>query len=479
MVGARVMLNAGGETWGRGEEDPWIPRSQGGDEPTEPLTNAQALVDFLQPAGAKYAYLSEATGRPIPLGAPFPTPIFFRKSLRSLLSPHDNKLLYLLPDSSNHKCQTPCFQDSSLLPPDMSSDNYYQNAVRKRPFDGQYTATSVIVTLSIALAFYNSLEMVLLILTTFKRKTGLYFWSLSICNYGVVSYTLGMTLSYFNICDFWLSGLLLDSGWLCMITCQSLVLYSRLGLILDNVNILRAVKWMIIVTSVFIGGPTVILDWGHAYSPNPKFAQAYFYVEHIQMTIITLQELIISGLYVWKTMVLLRVISKENTRSMIWQLLTINVMIICMDTALVMLQYKRLQLYQESIKGFVYSVKLKLELNILSKLVDLVQRDSMDRSMNLEIIDASSLAGQTQAAVRRESWIPDHLGSWASTTDKGVEKHMEEVYNSKAADTFPGSRPSDEVDGITRVFSQNSRYSARTARRESDILYAEVLRSMK
>ncbi|OQV08486.1 hypothetical protein CLAIMM_12750 [Cladophialophora immunda] len=361
----------------------------------------------------------------------------------------------------------------------MSSDNYYQNAVRKRPFDGRYTATSVIVTLSIGLAFYNSLEMVLLILTTFKRKTGLYFWSLSICNYGVISYTLGITLSYFNICDFWLSGLLLDTGWLCMITCQSLVLYSRLGLILDNVSILRAVKWMIIVNSVLIEGTTVALDWGHAYSPDPAFAQAYFYMEHIQMTIITLQELIISGLYVWKTISLLKVISKENTRSTIWQLLTINVMIICMDTALVMLQYKRLQLYQESIKGFVYSVKLKLELNILSKLVDLVQRNSMDRSMTLEIIDASSIAGQTQAAVRRESWIPEQGGAWSSATDKGTEKHIEDVHDKNMTDTLPQCRLPDDVDGITRVLSQNSRYTARTASRESDILYAEVLRSLK
>ncbi|OAP64710.1 hypothetical protein AYL99_00682 [Fonsecaea erecta] len=361
----------------------------------------------------------------------------------------------------------------------MSSDNYYQNAVRKRPFDGRYNVTSVIVTLSIGLAFCNSLEMALLILTTFKRKAGLYFWSLALCNYGVVSYTLGITLSYFNLCDFWLSGLLLDSGWLLMITCQSLVLYSRLGLILDNVTILRAVKWMIIINSVLIEAPTVILDWGHTYSRNPEFAQAYYYMEHIQMTIITLQELIISGLYVWKTINLLKVISKENTRSMIWQLLAINIMIICMDTALVMLQYKRLQLYQESIKGFVYSVKLKLELNILSKLVDLVQGSPTERSMTLDIIDASSIAGQTQAAVRRESWGPGQLSAWPSAADKDIEEHIEDVHYPKTMNASLHSRPPDDVDDITRVLSQHSRYTARTASRESDILYAEALRSLK
>lgn len=214
-----------------------------------------------------------------------------------------------------------------------NSTNYYEVAVNKSTFNGQYTAASVIVTLSIGLALYNSLEMVLLVSSTFKRWKGLYFWSLSICNVGVVLYALGMMLIYFRLSIFWVSELLIDSGWLSMIICQSLVLYSRLGLIIDNIKILRAVKWMIIIDSIFLGGATIVLDWGKAYSSNPSFSQAYFYMEHIQMTGFTLQELIISGLYVWKTIELLKVISKENTRIMIWQLLAINVIIIAMDVS--------------------------------------------------------------------------------------------------------------------------------------------------
>jgi hypothetical protein len=216
----------------------------------------------------------------------------------------------------------------------MSSETFYQTAVGKNSFDGQWTPSSVIVTLSIGLGLYNSLEMVFLIFITFKRKTGLYFWSLSVCTYGVVSYTLGMTLSYFSLCVPWASLLLLDSGWVLMITGQSFVLYSRLGLLLESLKILRAVKWMIIINSIGIEGTTVVLDWGHVYSPNPAFAEAYFYMEHIQMTVLTVQELIISGLYVWKALVLLKIISRKNTRSMIWQLLSINIMIMCMDVRL-------------------------------------------------------------------------------------------------------------------------------------------------
>jgi hypothetical protein len=211
------------------------------------------------------------------------------------------------------------------------SSHDYAAAIEKQSFNGQYAADSVIVTLSLALALYNSLEMILLIFTTFKRWRGLYFWSLGICNLGVISYSIGMMMGYFHLGVLWLGKAVLDIGWILMIACQSLVLYSRLGLILDNPKILRAVKWMIITTSVLILPTTDVLDFGTTYSGLSTFAEAYFYIEHIQMTAITLQELIISGLYIWKTINLLKIISKANTRSMIWQLFTINVIIITMD----------------------------------------------------------------------------------------------------------------------------------------------------
>ncbi len=213
------------------------------------------------------------------------------------------------------------------------SPNHYAVAVEKQSFDGRYTPSSIIVTLSVALALYNSLEMILLISLTFKRRRGLYFWSLALCNFGVFAYTTGMMLGFFELCILWLSKSWLDVGWVCMIVCQSLVLYSRLGLILDNVKILMGVKWMIVVNSLIFLVPTVILDFGSTYSGLPSFSEAYYYMEHIQMTGVTLQELIISSLYLWKTTSLLKVISRANSRSMIWQLFTINIIIICMDVS--------------------------------------------------------------------------------------------------------------------------------------------------
>ena len=365
--------------------------------------------------------------------------------------------------------------------PDSYIDRY-RIAVEKQSFQGKYNAPSVIVTLSIALSLYNSLELGLLISTTFKRWRGLYFWSLCACNAGVIFYTLGMMLGYFKLCILWLNATMLNIGWICMIVCQSLVLYSRLGLILDNARILAAVKWMIVVDCIVLITPTIVLNYGTLYTHSDAFGRGYFYIEHIQVAGFSIQELIISGLYVWKTISLLKVLEKPNTRSVIWQLMVMNFVIIGMDIVLIVLQFKHLQLYQEAIKAFVYSVKLKLELNILSKLVDLVHGDSANRRMTLEIIDANTLTGQARSNMQKEMSGLDRLNS----TDKVPQDLGEHGYTDgpRTRASVQPVRTSDEdndMDGIARVVLPQStnRYSARTSGRDSDILYADMLRSMK
>lgn len=367
--------------------------------------------------------------------------------------------------------------------------DHYATEINKNTFHGQYTRDSVIVTLSLALSLYNSIELVLLITTTFKKRKGLYYWSLTLGNYAVALYALGIMLSYFELSPKWVHKVILDIGWLAMIICQSLVLYSRLNLIFDNLRLIAAVKWMIISTSIFILVPVIVLDMGMAYSPDPGFKEAYFYIEQIQMTCITLQELIISFLYVYKTIQLLRIISRANTRSMIWQLLFLNIIIISMDVAIVAMQFLHYQLYQETIKGFVYSVKLKLELHILSKLVDLVGNDrSEHRAMELCEIDSNAIEGQAQAEIRHEMSTLDtsslQMNDRGTSSGIGDEKALatgsvQSGQKNRNTYTTISSIPnsSEEGDHINRVVSSQSQ-SARTQGRESDLMYAEMMRSL-
>jgi hypothetical protein len=119
-------------------------------------------------------------------------------------------------------------------------------------FSGQFDVPAVVITICCALAIYNALELLLLIFTTFRRFRGLYFWSLLVASFGVLPYTFGFMIEYFKLTA-QLAGLIITCvGWPMMVTGQSLVLYSRLHVVLGKGNwkILRAVKWMIIINGI-------------------------------------------------------------------------------------------------------------------------------------------------------------------------------------------------------------------------------------
>jgi hypothetical protein len=214
-----------------------------------------------------------------------------------------------------------------------SSHNHYLTATEKSSFSGAYDINSVIVTLSVALAIYNALELYLLVLSTFRRWRGLYFTSLVVCNSGVLLYALGILLTYFRLTVLVLGKIVLDVGWVAMVGVQSVVLYSRLGLVVENPRILRAVKYMIIIVAATVLPIVVLMDFGSTYADRDSFWEGYYYIEQIQLIVICVEELAISGLYVWKAAALLRIVSGTRARRTIWQLFVINLVIIAMDVS--------------------------------------------------------------------------------------------------------------------------------------------------
>ncbi|KAK4565828.1 hypothetical protein LTR86_003677 [Recurvomyces mirabilis] len=258
-------------------------------------------------------------------------------------------------------------------------------------FNGQYTATSVTITISAALAVYNALELVLLILTTFRRFNGLYFWSLCAATYGVLMYTTGFMIEYFQFAA-QLTGLTIRVlGWPNMITGQSLVLYSRLSLVMGQGydNLLRALKWMIIFDAVVHHSGTIILTFGAYYaSPSASWIHAYNVQHKIQRTGFCIQEGLLSLIYIWRALSILRQTSslrnKKQTWLLMWQLIVINVVIEALDIFILVEEYTALHATKQATKALMYSIKLKLEFAVLGRLVEVTgHRDSNERPVSL------------------------------------------------------------------------------------------------
>ena len=89
-----------------------------------------------------------------------------------------------------------------------------------------------------------------------------------------------------------------------------------------------------------------------------------------------MQEVILSLLYILGAVRILRTsFQAHKSRQLIYQLILIQVVIVIMDLALLGLECASLFLLETILKGFIYSVKLKLEFVILGRLVDFVRGD--------------------------------------------------------------------------------------------------------
>ncbi|KAJ5973245.1 hypothetical protein N7481_010455 [Penicillium waksmanii] len=239
------------------------------------------------------------------------------------------------------------------------------------------TAEKYVFASFIGITIFGSIELVVLCFITFKRYSGLYFWSLLVASISLVPQALGFTFILYRIgVSEYLSTALTVFSWYAMVTGQALVLYSRLHLVCHNKKICDGVLWMIIIDAICLHVPTTILIFGSASSDANLFVSAYGIMEHIQIMGFALQESIISGVYIWEVARLLRIRPQRSHVTVLKQLLCINILILMVDIAVVSVEYEGYWAIQVVIKPFSYSVKLKLEYAVLSRLVIVAQGSS-------------------------------------------------------------------------------------------------------
>lgn len=246
--------------------------------------------------------------------------------------------------------------------------------------DSRELMLSVIVFLSLSL--YNVIELNVIILSTFRRRSGLYFWSFVAATNGIAPHSIGFLLKNIVMSDnFGLYITLVAIGWVPMVTGQSLVLYSRLHLMFHNRIVLKLVLAMIIINCIVLQLPIIALMYG-ANSPHPTgWVAVYRVYEKIQVTLFFLQELIISSIYIKACFSFFNKqdsLSNQKVRDMRRHLLLVNIFVILLDIPILCLEYTNYYDLQTGYKAFVYSVKLKLEFRILNKLVEISRHVTRD-----------------------------------------------------------------------------------------------------
>ncbi|KAJ5551366.1 hypothetical protein N7535_000683 [Penicillium sp. DV-2018c] len=317
---------------------------------------------------------------------------------------------------------------------------------------GGYQGDSLGMQIAIAtlagVTWYNAFELMILLFVTFAEFRGLYFWSLFVSSSaGLLPYSLGFLLKFFNVTPHqpWLPVILLTIGWWCMVTGQSVVLYSRLHLVLSNQRTLRRVLAMIVINAIILHFPTTVLTFGTNLAQGPSlepYKKGYNIMEKIQMTGFCLQEFIISGLYIWETVRMLRLDPDRTKRKIQYQLLIINFIIIILDVGLLVAEYMNYYIMETMLKGAIYSIKLKLEFAVLGKLIHLVRNhvwkpESFSAPLDFpDFVDARRVTSDVTHAPpsiiqRRPAWMnsddisiamfehlpPDHLRNNSDISD--------------------------------------------------------------
>jgi hypothetical protein len=185
---------------------------------------------------------------------------------------------------------------------------------------------------------------------------------------------------------------------------------------------------MIIVDGILLHSITSVLTFGsnsNTLSPKvlSRFVHGYNIMEKIQMVGFFVQELVLSAIYIKETVRLLRlsesvekqgeldgasIIDHDNLHSRgvkktMYQLIAINAIIIAMDIVLLGVEFANLYLIETTLKGVVYSIKLKLEFAVLGKLVQLVRTNSSNSGQRESITSAERRAQSTGLTLEKTS----------------------------------------------------------------------------
>ncbi|KAF7555609.1 hypothetical protein G7Z17_g2039 [Cylindrodendrum hubeiense] len=230
-----------------------------------------------------------------------------------------------------------------------------------------------------AISVYNVFEINVQIFLRFRKRTGLYFWSLIFASWGIVIHSVGFVLQFFQLCrNDYANIVIITLGGVPMVIGFAVVLYSRLHLIIEDRRKIRWVLIMILLSFLIFTIPPTILNFG-SNSPHPQpYIRPFEIYEKVMLFGFSAQEVTISGLYLWEARKMLRIMdlnSSKGSHRVMKRLIYVNILVILLDLSIIGTELGGVHVIQTTYKSAVYSVKLKLEFPVLNQLRSLVKRE--------------------------------------------------------------------------------------------------------
>lgn len=315
-----------------------------------------------------------------------------------------------------------------------------------------------ILAAATAVAWVFVVELDLTIFLTFRRRSGLYFWSLLISSWGCLLHAMGFILSFLVGSPWSVTLPFIEIGWVTMVTGQAFVLFSRLHLVVRNQRILRYVLWLIIVDGCVFHIPTIIFHVGKSLPHGAVWQGRFNVMERIQLVGFCLQEFAISTLYIVSTVRILGSVYHSMTRKVMMQLILINVICIGMDIVLISLEFTSKYTGEASIKPMIYAIKLKLEFTVLNQLMGLSKAGFTEGSRWMGGGGPSHHSQELKDHTFNSSADPEapplrRAGNWSSAPPRGGLRGSVAAGRSKAAETDKHIFKTQDIEVVTETAS--------------------------
>ncbi|PVI05786.1 hypothetical protein DM02DRAFT_639173 [Periconia macrospinosa] len=233
--------------------------------------------------------------------------------------------------------------------------------------------TAMIAAAFAGISWYIGVELNVRLYMSRLRRSGLYFASVLLCSWGVLSQPVLILLVNFGI---WKpspgSITAIYLSWWILVVPQSFVLYSRLHLFIPDAR-LRWILYLIVFNAIVFSIPTVVVGVLAQSVLASKLTKPNLALDKAQLAVFFTQETFLSLLYIRETRVHLKRVAplhdnESAHRRVMHHLILINIFIICLDISLIGVCYSSLFYVQGHYKPCVYAIKLRLEFTILNDL---------------------------------------------------------------------------------------------------------------
>jgi hypothetical protein len=176
-------------------------------------------------------------------------------------------------------------------------------------------------------------EMLFLIWSTFRRRSGLYFWSLVIATIAEISVNIANILYYWVLRDSCpaIVAVLSIPGSLFFVVFEYFVLYSRLRLVQASNKKMRVLLGVIFTEALLIELPLAALYLASIIRPSSELDYLYFTIWQVEAVVYTLVDVILSLTYILQVRSMWSKNSGSATKSILRDIVYMTIVVIGFD----------------------------------------------------------------------------------------------------------------------------------------------------